>query len=341
MSDRGSVSAVRTRARAAARRLVRAYRRGGPAELVRSGRRQVARLVWPGTLRTVSPRAAAAPKPAPPKPAPPKPKPAPPAPPVHQATSVSYADALAWFERRRPNYERLIGAVAPYVDPDGLVLDVGANIGYFSQTLCEQARFRGTVHLFEPLPHLAELCRVTAERLPCTAVVHEVGLSDAAADVELYVAAQGNLGWNTMVKGRTSADMVPVTVAVDTFDGVGVEGTPCLVKIDVEGAEWRVFGGMLAALERWSPRPAILCEIGWGTQHPDWDAELAAFDRLAGLGYTAHDLAGAPVDVTTISHTTDVLFLPEHLTQGRPSQAPDTVPAVADLRTSEPAVPSA
>ncbi|WP_233149642.1 hypothetical protein, partial [Kineosporia sp. A_224] len=55
MSEPGSVSAVRTRARRAAKRFVRAYRRGGPAELVRSGRRQVARLVWPGTLQTASP----------------------------------------------------------------------------------------------------------------------------------------------------------------------------------------------------------------------------------------------------------------------------------------------
>ena len=68
---------------------------------------------------------------------------------------------------------------------------------------------------------------------------------------------------------------------------------------------------MWAALESWSPRPAILCEIGWGTHHPAWEDELAILTRLVhDLGYRAEDASGQAVALEAIDKTTDVLFVP-------------------------------
>lgn len=226
------------------------------------------------------------------------------------ALTVEYEASMAFFRRRHDNYVRLVDAVAPWVSPRGLVLDVGANVGYFTKVLGERLDFGGEAHLFEPIPHLAAHCRVTAAALAFTAHVHEFALGDQPGSVELFVANSGNLGWNTMVAEKANDTMTRIEIEVRRFDDLGLTARPDLVKIDVEGAEHRVLQGMFASLERWTPRPVILCEVGWGANHPQWQEELAAFDRLADLGYTARTLGGDALDVRQLTRTTDVVFVP-------------------------------
>lgn len=285
--------------------------------MLKVSRKWLARVIYPGTLPRAAParqapNAVAANRP-----------PASASPPVkHNARTVDYADAMAWFENRRPTYLRLCKAVEPYVEKDGVVFDVGANVGYFTKILGETLGLRGAVHLFEPVPHLAELCERTAERLPVETTVHPFGLSDEDATLEIFLSGSGNLGWNTIIAERTQQNMTSTQIEVREFAHAGVQDIPTLVKIDVEGAEYRVLHGMMGAIEQWAPRPTILCEIGWGSNHPDWPKELEAFDALAGLGYRATDLSGRPIDVRTIDRTTDVLFLPERAPDGRDESAP-------------------
>ena len=227
------------------------------------------------------------------------------------ALTVRHEDALGWFEHRRKTYERLVDAVGEYVPADGVVFDVGANIGFFTQVLVERTGFRGRVHLFEPVPNLADLCEQSASSLTCTATVHRLGLSDETGTVTIFIGSDGNLGWNTLVAERASQRaMTPVDITVSRFDELGIADRPDFVKIDVEGAEYRVLEGMLPAIGAWTTRPVILCEIGWGTSHPAWDAELAAFDRLVALGYTATHVDGRPVDLRALDRTTDIIFVP-------------------------------
>lgn len=286
--------------------------RGGVPELIRLTRKWLAVRLYPGTLpqpaRPLSPSKTS-----------PVPVKAAVAVPVKAATGgtsagdVNHAQALAWFDTRRPIYDRLAAAVAPYVDRTGVILDVGANIGYFTKVLGETTDFQGTVHLFEPIPNLAELCRTTLMDTPFKTNVHKFGLSDEDTSVDIFICADGNLGWNTIVAEKAYRGMEPLQIQVRKFDASGIEGTPSFVKIDVEGAEYKVLKGMLGAIEGWSPRPAILCEIGWGQGHPAWDQELEVFRSLEKLGYRTLDLDHNPISVDDLTKTTDVLFLPEHV----------------------------
>lgn len=161
-----------------------------------------------------------------------------------------------------------------------------------------------------PIPHLAELCSTTLDDAGFSSTVHPFGLSGEDATVDIFVADDGNLGWNTMVAGRRTSGMTAISIDVRRFDDLALDVVPDVIKIDVEGAEHRVLTGMQRSLQTWSPKPTILCEIGWGTGHPDWDAELAAFAMLEKIGYSAYDLQGEPLDIASLSKTTDVLFLP-------------------------------
>jgi FkbM family methyltransferase len=270
----------------------KAYRRGGVAELTKVGRRFAARRVWPGEL------------PEPPKPEPPRPE--------APVSSVDYDVAYGWFEKRRSNYVGLSEAVAPYLDLKGVIFDVGANIGYFSKILGETTGFTGTAHLFEPLPHLACLCRKTAEQLPFVTHVHEFGLGDSNALLELWLDTTfGNLGWNTLESAAASKGMVPAQIRVHRFDECGITVEPSFVKIDVEGAEYRVLEGMLPSIEKWATKPPFLVEVGWGQKHPEWVRDLAALNRLRDIGYRTAAVDGTALELADLVKTTDVLFLPE------------------------------
>lgn len=286
-----------------------AYRKGGVDEVVRRTRIKLARAIYPGELVLATPSRK--------KPVGKKGPSTPTAavtdvgkPAQLSAVDVTHDQAMAFFERRRPTYERLITWVAPYIQADDLVLDIGGNIGFFSLVLGELTDLRGTVHLYEPVPHLSELCAVTLRDAPFRAVVHPYGLAESSTRTHIYLAADGNLGWNTLVAERARG-MVEVEIEIRRFDPTSIEKPPSFVKIDVEGAEHRVLEGLEEALRSWSPRPVILCEIGWGSGHPHWDEELPVLRRLVDdLGYRPLGEDGAEIDLAAINRTTDVLFVP-------------------------------
>jgi FkbM family methyltransferase len=293
-----TVSAVAQRDTVLAR-VQAAYGRGGASEVIRRSRIWLARAVYPGELvvatRSKKRRAAkAVPSPA-----------------VLNAVDVTYEQAMAFWSRRRPTYEKLVSWVARYIEPDDLILDIGANTGYFSLVLGELTGLRGTIHLYEPVPHLAELCERTLRDAPFRSVVHAYGLAEENTRAEIFLSAHGNLGWNTLVAKRAQTEMTKIPIEIRVFDPRSIEKPPSFIKLDVEGAEHRVLQGMWQALESWSPRPAILCEIGWGTGHPDWAEDLAILSRLVDeLGYRPEDNRGQPIELATVDKTTDVLFVP-------------------------------
>lgn len=282
-------------------------RRNSLAKAIRRGRVRLAHAIYPGELKVKSRKRRKR------EPSGSRPEAVTPAGVQLTAVDVTQEQALAFFQRRHSSYVELARRVAPHVGADDLVLDIGANIGYFSLVFAEVTGFRGTVHLYEPVPHLAELCSATLREAPFRAVVHAYGLAEADLSTHIFVAANGNLGWNTLVAEQTQHDMVQVPIELRAFDASSLERAPSFIKIDVEGAEYRVLEGLWHALESWSPRPLILCEIGWGSGHPDWERELAVLQRLVDdLGYRVESVSGSPVALADIERTTDVLFLPSH-----------------------------
>ena len=229
----------------------------------------------------------------------------------HSAMSVNHKQAMKWFEHRKAGYEELISAIHPYVKQDSVIFDVGANVGYFSYLLAENIDFEGSLYLFEPLPNLAKLCEETFQGSTYEAKVFNYGLSDEDSEVDIFVASNGNLGWNTIVQSKASDDMEKVRIKLKQFEKCELDATPTFIKIDVEGAEYLVLRGMLDSMRKWNPLPVILCEVGWGKSHPKWDEEMKVFDELKKMGYSICDLNGLEIDEKSITSTTDVLLIPK------------------------------
>jgi hypothetical protein len=116
--------------------------------------------------------------------------------------------------------------------------------------------------------------------------------------------SEQNFGWNTMIGSRASHDMKELSINGISFDEY-IEKIPLkkinLIKIDVEGAEYKVLNGMKKTIAKY--KPIIFCEIGFGKSlHPNWNEEVEIFEWIFNNGYKRIDY--------NVEKTQDVILYP-------------------------------
>jgi FkbM family methyltransferase len=166
-------------------------------------------------------------------------------------------DGLAMYIFNRPHFigVHLSGSYEPYtlklfkdaVRPGATVLDIGANIGYFTLVAARQSGASGRVYAFEPGPEnfqvLARNIEINKFR-NVTAVPKAVG--DRSEIRELV------LGEDSDQHSLFGPPMVPRTGAVAVeclaLDGFLQDSTPDVIKLDVEGNELFALEGMRGIL---------------------------------------------------------------------------------------------
>jgi len=179
----------------------------------------------------------------------------------------------------------LTAVVRELARPGWTVLDVGANVGYFSLVATAAGGPASEALAFEPNPPVAELLRGTVARNPGRRIsVVEAACAEREGRAALQVAGDpGNSGLSTLAGPLEGGRTVEVrTLRLDRFCAEhGIE--PDLLKIDVEGAEALVLRGAEDLLRRGRP-PDVLCEV-WD----DGRDEVLAL--MAGHGYAARPIA--------------------------------------------------
>lgn len=151
-----------------------------------------------------------------------------------------------------------------HISPGCGVLDLGANIGWFTvQAILAGAR----VDAFEPVPHIADVLERNAARAmeqgPGSATIHRYAAGSESGSAEIFLAS-ANRGDNRVVDpgGAAPADMdtpEAVKIQIRKVDDL-VTGPVDLIKIDTQGSEWHALQGARALLAT-SPSLALLIEF--------------------------------------------------------------------------------
>jgi len=144
-----------------------------------------------------------------------------------------------------------------------VALDVGANVGDWTAAML-QNRPDAAIHCFEVVPSIASALR-EAMAGRSTVHVHELGLSSAARDVDVF--------WNHRWESTSSiaplqqigffhgSEVTPVRSRVESGDAVakrlGLTRID-LLKVDVEGHEIEVLSGFREALASPELRPRVI-----------------------------------------------------------------------------------
>lgn len=159
-------------------------------------------------------------------------------------------------------YEPLETRIATELVPSGgCVVDIGANIGYYTLLCARAAGPLGQVYAFEPEAENFGLLRENVRRNGYHNVqLENVAVSDATGRLSLFVCGE-NRG-DHRVYSPAESSRSTVSVKAIRLDDYFADDPPLidLLKMDVQGAEGRALEGMRSLLKFRPPR-AILTEF--------------------------------------------------------------------------------
>ena len=189
-------------------------------------------------------------------------------------------------------YKGEIGFILRHIKPGQRIVDVGANIGFFTLLCARQVGPTGQVWAFEPGPQSYALLSTNVSINGYNNVVVEnSAVADSSGRVDLFVCRAGesdNRIAGTLLDYEQRDRINVRCVALDDYCAK-IDAPVDFIKIDVQGAETLVLRGMENMLRR--QRPIISFEYTPHSVKIDeqcHQAELLA--RLRGFGYCVYEL---------------------------------------------------
>jgi FkbM family methyltransferase len=185
--------------------------------------------------------------------------------------------------------------MARVLRPGDTVIDVGANIGFFSMLAGALVGPTGRVLAFEPgANNLPELKHNRTLNGFDHVEIHESPVSACVETVEFYVNSDnggGNALWNPgQFPGneKSQADVRAVRLQTTTLDDqlarLSSSQFVKLIKIDTEGAEYKVLSGARRLLQE-RMVPFIVCELHDFGLEKLGDSSKTLRSFMKGLGY--------------------------------------------------------
>lgn len=144
---------------------------------------------------------------------------------------------------------------------DATVIDVGANLGYYTLGMARRVGDKGRVHAFEANPRMAAFVRKTIgfNGLSNRVRIIEKAASNVEGHVNFMVSRQfGGSGHLLVAESSIGADQTIISVETVRLDDIGVDKAD-IIRMDAEGSEPLVLRGA----ERLLANPDIIVCMEW------------------------------------------------------------------------------
>lgn len=192
-------------------------------------------------------------------------------------------------------------ALQRLLSPGDVVLDVGANIGWYAALFGKAVGAGGRVIAFEPLPQFAAAARgtIALNELSGTVEIREVGIGATAGELTIYSfegLPGGHASSSDLGRDDAKPNLCPVSTLDEEVERHGL-GAVALLKVDVEGFEREVFEGASALLAR-DDGPVVHFEVNQTCLRARGLTSADTFAPLKAAGYDELwrvDQAGRPV----------------------------------------------
>lgn len=199
-------------------------------------------------------------------------------------TDRGLSRSLLLFGTREVDHKVMLERI---VRPGMTIFDIGGNIGYYPLMELGLLRGSGKLIVVEPSPSNAELLRRNlALNNYGNVPVIEAAVSDVAGERDFFLSEQSNLGTFHPV-GSGSETLTGATVAVETLTVPQLAerfGAPDLIRMDVEGHEVEVLGGMVDAIDAGVMAPIVIFETHLSRYGAGHDM-TAVLEALFARGY--------------------------------------------------------
>ncbi|NEP53888.1 MAG: FkbM family methyltransferase [Moorea sp. SIO3C2] len=149
------------------------------------------------------------------------------------------------------------------LDANSIVLDVGANFGYYAVSSATKLTPTGCVHAFEPNPDAYQLLQQNVEvnHLQQLVSCHDLCVGAEDGETDFYITQES--AFSGMDDTKRSVLREKISIPVCSLDSILSElGLSQIdaIKIDVEGSEFAVLNGAIETIQR-SPNIVIMMEV--------------------------------------------------------------------------------
>ncbi|MBS1634556.1 MAG: FkbM family methyltransferase [Bacteroidetes bacterium] len=164
-----------------------------------------------------------------------------------------YKAVYSRFKRRQDAFE--MSLLQRFIKPGDTVLDIGANIGFYTEFISGLVGPTGSVHAFEPEPGNFGHLRKRVSGL-INAHIHNKAVSDKTGIIKVYTSKQLNVDHRTYKPDEYDSEIDIPAIAIDDY----LAGKPVqFIKMDIQGFELSAAKGMVHTLA--SPGLVMLSEF--------------------------------------------------------------------------------
>jgi len=186
-----------------------------------------------------------------------------------------------FYERKYVlTWERLL-------NDDWIVLDIGANIGYYSLIAAGIVK-KGHIYAFEPdARSIFQIRENLSLNHIKNADVVAAAVSDQDTGASFYAAGPENIGMSglTQPENFTGTGVMVRTIRLDTWVVENqIKKVDC-IKMDIEGAEYKALTGMKQLLQQF--RPVLFIEISAALLERNGNTTSQIYELLDSYGYAS------------------------------------------------------
>jgi FkbM family methyltransferase len=214
------------------------------------------------------------------------------------------------------------------IRPGDVVIDVGANVGYYTLLAAHRVGRGGRVYAVEPAANTRRLLRqnLRLNGLNNVTVIAAAAWDEAAAgrlhlaDVNCGSSSLRALGAGEPVEEVSLVRLDDVILAED-------RSRVSLIKLDIEGAEAHALAGLSATLAG-NGRLRVIAEVNASMMLDFGSTPAALFDYMGGFGFRPYLI---PNDYRVAAYLPPIRHLPV-----RPMEAPPEAPSYVLFSRTEP-----
>jgi len=177
------------------------------------------------------------------------------------------------------------------VKPDSIVLDIGANIGYFTLIAAQKAK-KGKVVAFEPVQELSKkLQQNIRENHFQNIKVVEAAAGESEKDSTIYLSTSENSGMSSLQPPENFSGLSQAVkiINIDQWIKQSEIEKIDIVKLDIEGSELFALRGMKETLINF--KPFLIVEINKNILANFSLVPGDIMNYLTGLGYISFDIS--------------------------------------------------
>jgi len=202
------------------------------------------------------------------------------------------AYALCYRNYKRIADRELVRLIRATVRPGMTVLDIGANIGFFTMILSDGVGADGTVHAFEPEPLNCTRLRHTV-RARRNVAINQCAVAQKSGTIRLYLSDRLGVDHQTYDSGQDRSSIEVRSVSIDEY--LPATQAVDFVKLDIQGFEYYALRGMQKTIGR----SLSVCIVGEFWPYGIWKSGSSpeeCLDLLAAMGLQVSFFGGTTAD---------------------------------------------